>query len=768
MYRDRRGLFVAVIASIAALAPVWTAAQETGVVRGTVTFTSDGGAVHGAVVLLVGPSLVALTEPDGTYEITGVPAGRYELLAQREHLSAARQPVVIEPGQTVVVDFSLDLSAVHEELTVTATAGGQSTAFEAFNAISTLDSFELVGNPQPTLGDALEHEPGVAKRSFGPGSSRPVIRGFDGDRVLIMEDGVRTGDLSGQSGDHGVTLDPNGLDRVEIVRGPATLLYGSNAIGGVVNAITPHDSYLNALVEGTRGQASVDAGSAAGQRGTNGSIRHTTGNMVLWLEGGTRATDDYDTPVGIVENSSTRLSTGRAGLGYFGRRVFASAGLTAENSLFGVPFAGEFHGDEEEDPAGAPEDHHGAEEFAVELDSRRRVGRFDLGLRNLDGPLVDTVRFIVNVVDWEHDEIETEGSDKLLGTAFDNRTWVVRVEANQRQSGVLTGKFGVWAQTRSYVAIGEEALAPATDQRTFALFAYEELDFGRARAQVGGRLERNAYTVAPRAAADAADGGLAVPGVRDRSFTGLSLSGGVQLDLTADTALVANITRSYRAPALEELYNFGPHVGNLLFEVGNPNLDREATVGLDMSLRYQTGSTKASVNGYLYEIDDFVFASITDQLAGALRVADFLQADARFVGMDGETGVLVGDRVWVNAGFGFVDARLTATDEALPRIPPLEGRLSLDIPWRGLTVSPELVVAAAQRDLFRDETPTNGYAIVNLKAAYVWTGQHEAHMLTLTGSNLTNELYRNHTSFIKDFAPEIGRGIKVGYSVRFF
>jgi len=779
---------VIAVTALLGLIPPGATAQETGTVEGRVTFNSGGDAVHGAVVLVVGPSMVVLTEEDGTFEISGVPAGEHEVLAQREHLSAERQTVTVTAGGRATVNFELGLSAVHEELTVTATAGGQATAFEAFNAISTLDSFELVGNPQPTLGDALEHEPGVAKRSFGPGSARPIIRGFDGDRVLIMEDGIRTGDLSSQSGDHGVTLDPNGLDRVEIVRGPATLLYGSNAVGGVVNAITPHDSYLDALVEGTRGQASIDFGSAADQKGTNGSIRHTTGNMVFWLAGGTRATDDYDTPLGQVENSSTQLSTGRAGLGYFGDKLFASAGVTAENSLFGVPFAGEFHAedhghgeedddhDDDHDDEHGDEDEHGEEEFAIELDSRRRVGRFDLGLRNLEGPLVDSIRFVVNVVDWEHDEIETEEGQKLLGTAFDNRTYVVRAEANQRQTAHLAGKFGVWAQVRDFAARGEEALAPDTDQRSIAAFAYEELDFGRVRLQFGGRLERNSYSVAAREfeehheeeGHDEDEEELEPGPVRDRDFTGASVSAGVQVDVGGDTALVANVTRSHRAPALEELYNFGPHVGNLIFEVGNPDLEREATVGVDLSLRYQTGTTKASLNGYWYDIENFVFASVTDQNAGSLRVAEFLQADGRFAGFDGEASVLVEDLIWVNAGFGFVDAQLAATNEALPRIPPLKGRLSVDVPFRGLTVSPEVIVAARQNQVFRNETATDGYALFNIRASYVLAGPHEAHMFTFTAHNLTNELYRNHTSFIKDLAPELGRGFRIGYSVRFF
>ncbi len=251
------GLVVGVLATAAY-------AQDTGTVRGEVTFTASGDPVHGAVVLVVGPSLVALTDADGVFEIPEVPPGTYEVLAQREHLTAARQTVTVRAGDAVVVDFTLELTAIHEELTVTATAGGRTTTFEAFNAITTLDSFDLTTDAQGSLGEALRNQPGVANRSFGPGASRPIIRGFDGDRVLLMEDGIRSGDLSSQSGDHGVTIDPNGLERVEIVRGPATLLYGSNAVGGVVNAITPHESNRESPVPSTRGQFGADIGSANG------------------------------------------------------------------------------------------------------------------------------------------------------------------------------------------------------------------------------------------------------------------------------------------------------------------------------------------------------------------------------------------------------------------------------------------------------------------------------------------------------------------------
>ena len=756
--RSRRALAVVFGATVllhGVVDPV--AAQDHGTVRGTVTFLDNDWAVHGATVLIIGPGLVAATAEDGRFEIVNVPPGTYQILAQREHLTAARQTITVRTAQVAEVDFALGLP-VHEEITVTANPGGSGTSFEAFNAVSTLDSFDLATGVHGTLGEALEHQPGIAKRGFGPGSSRPIIRGFDGDRVLMLQDGISTGDLSNQSGDHGVTIDPNGLERVEVVRGPATLLYGSNAVGGVVNAITPHDSYQESLTTGTRGQISADGGSANRQAGTNGSVQYAQDHLLLWAGGGARRTADYDTPEGTIENSATRLSSGSTGVGYLGDRVFASGGFQIEDGRYGIPFAGALHGE-------------GDAEVFVDIDSRRRVGRFDVGMQNLSNRLIDSFRVMFNVVDWQHDEVETTGGVESLGTEFDNRTYVVRAELNQRQTSALEGTFGVWTKVRDYVATGDEALTPPTEQTAFAAFVYEELSLSRYRVQFGGRVERNAYAVQGRATVDPDDRddrSPEPPTVRDRTFIGASASVGVQTDLGGPVSFVANLTRSYRAPALEELYTFGPHVGNLIFEVGNPKLERESTLGLDLSLRHRSTRARGNFNVYLYDIDNFVFASVTDEVVDGLRVAPYLQGESRFIGFDAKGSVRLGEQVWVNLGLGLVDAQLTETNEALPRIPPLRGQLSVHLPYRGFTITPEWIFTSKQDRVFREETETNGYSVLNVRVSYVRPRQHMVHILSAAGYNLTNELYRNHTSFIKDLAPEVGRGVKFGYSLRFF
>ena len=427
------------------------------------------------------------------------------------------------------------------------------------------------------------------------------------------------------------------------------------------------------------------------------------------------------------------------------------------------------------------EDDHGdeEEEAEIDLDSRRRVGRFDFGLRNLGNRVVEGVRVTVNVVDWSHDELEIEDGLESIGTRFANRTYILRAEVEQQQTERLSGKLGVWTQAREFEAVGEEALAPRTDQASFAAFAYEELNIGRIRLQFGGRLEQNHYQTAERTGGhgseeeedhhgDEEEEEFEAPDLRDRQFRGASASVGLHAALGADSAFVANLTQSHRAPALEELYNFGPHVGNLAFEVGNPELDGETTLGLDLSLRHQTSRVQSNLNVYVYDIDNFVFGDRTDEVADNLPVLNFIQADSRFVGFDAKGSVRLGGRAWATLGIGLVDARLTSTNDPLPRIPPLRGTLSFEIPSGGFTISPELEFAARQGDVFRGETTTAGYSVVNLRASYVWPRQHAAHVLTFSGYNLTNALYRNHTSFIKDLAPEMGRGVMVGYSVRFF
>lgn len=718
-------------------------AQVGGVVEGVVTLPNDEPA-HQATVMIVELGVIDETDADGRYRFEDVPAGTYEIMVYQSGLDALPSFVAVAAGGVQTADVRMRVSRVGTEITVTATGQEQST-FRAVQSVTSLDAFELSELMATSIGDVLADEAGIAKRSFGPGSSRPVIRGFDGDRVLVMQDGVGVGSLASQSGDHGEPIDPSNVERIEVLKGPATLLYGSNAVGGVVNAISSHQEVHDQPHQGIRGQVSSALGSANSQATGSFNLEVGLNNWMVWAGGGGQRTSDYDTPAGSIENSRTRISNGNLGVGWFGERGFATLDYKANDGRYGIPFANEFHGHEDEEDD--------EELDAVDVAFRRHNFRFTGGARNLSGA-VEGFELSLNYSDWNHDEVETfPGGVQEVGTTFENQQFAYRGVFTQARSGRLSGSFGFQGTIRSYESIGEEALAPPVDQDMFAVFALEELDFESVRLQFGGRVETNRF--------DADD-------EVDRAFTGVSTGMGGRFDLWEGGAFVANFTTSYRSPALEELYNFGPHIGNLAFEIGNDALERERSNGVDFSLRQQGERLRGEANFFYYDFDNFVYLAPGDVFIDGLIEADYAQEDARFVGTELKLDIGVLPSLWLNLGLDAVDAELKSTGAPLPRIPPLRARGGLEFRGGGLSVKPEVVMADARDDVFGTETPTAGYTVLNLAASYTIPQQHFSHHFSVDFFNIGDRLYRNHVSFIKDLAPEIGRGVKFGYAVKFF
>ncbi len=733
--------FAAVLFSTICHLPLY--AQGTGSVRGTVTLESSGDPLHHATVTVSRTGRVVETGEDGKFEITGLPPGTYSIHAHLQSLSGEVQSVTIRAGESASVDFKLRLAAVRQSLTVTATEKEQTT-FESFQTVTSLDSVDLALKSKPSLGELLEYQPGVAKRSFGPGSARPVIRGFDGDRVLVMQDGIPTSSLSSQSGDHGESLDPSSLDRLEVVKGPATLLYGSNAIGGVVNAVTGHHQIHDHPHQGLRGYTTGFGGSANGQAGGAAGFDLGIGNWLVWGSGSAQRTGDYNTPEGKVENSRTRISNSSGGLSWFGSKTFFDIGYRYEEGKYGVPFAAEFegHGHEEEEE-GEEHEEHGD----ISLGFRRHNFRFGTGWKDLDFAL-PSFRLSINYADWQHKELEGDE----VGTLFRNKQITYRGVFQQRKTGNLTGSFGFQGSQRAYKTTGAEALAPPVDQNNIAVFGLEELSFERFRLQFGGRVDNTRYSP---------------DGLRKRSYTGASGAAGIYVPTWRNGAVVTNFTTSFRAPALEELYNLGPHIGNLTFEIGNPNLERERSNGIDFSLRHSAGRLRAEANFFYYGISNFVYLAPNGEEEDGLIAAEYNHGDSRFTGTELGLDVGLHPKLWLNLGMDYVNAELKS-GSPLPRIPPLRGRAGFDFRSGNFSIRPEIRMAGAQDRIFETESRTAGYTVFNCNASYTVTRQHMAHIFGVDAFNLGDRLYRNHLSFIKDRAAEIGRGVRFTYTMRFF
>jgi iron complex outermembrane receptor protein len=737
-------------------------AQDWGVVQGTVVLNGTSRPLHHADVLIPKLGRKAEVDAQGRYRFERVPAGTHEVIAHMHSLSDARRRVEVKAGETVTVDFQLDFSPLRETVTVTASSR-EETMLESFQSVATVSQLDTAAKAASTsLGDLLDDLPGVGKRSFGPGTTRPVVRGFDGDRVLVLEDGMRTGTLSSQSGDHGEPIDATMVERIEVVRGPATLLYGSNAIGGVVNAVSPLHDLAERPHEGLSGNISATGGTANAQGGASANVRYGFGNWMLWAGGGGMRTGDYNTPLGKIENSHTDLKNGRIGIGRYSEKASFSFGYQWVEGRYGVPFGGMFHGHEDDhdhdkhSSSGAiragekDDDHHHGEEL-VDLAWRRQQARLTTTIRDL-GSYFEQFTLKLNYTDWNHQELEGDET----GTQFFNKQFIYRGEFRQRQQGRLSGTLGFWGMTRDFKAEGAEALAPPVQQNAFALFALEEVGFERFRLQFGARMETNAYDP---------QGGL-----RKRRFTGLSASSGINVPLWYGGAFVANFTHSFRAAALEELYYRGPHVGNLTYELGNAALNPERGNGIDLSLRHQSRRFKGEANYYFYGLSNFIYLAPTGEEEDGLIKAEYSQRNARFTGTELKGSFGLNEKVWLNLGFDAVRASIRENGRStpLPRILPVRGRVGVDLRHKGLSVRPELMMADRQSRIFPTETPTAGYAVPSVNASYSIAGSHTLHVFSVNLFNITNQLYRNHLSFIKDLAPEIGRGVRFSYNLHFF
>ncbi|MEQ1923242.1 MAG: TonB-dependent receptor plug domain-containing protein, partial [Pyrinomonadaceae bacterium] len=398
------------------LAGIACFAQNTATLSGTVRLAGEDTVLHAAAVQIVELKLTTTTDKSGTYRFAAVPAGTYTVTVHQEGFADSTKKVTITAGAAANADFALTIYGLKEQVTVTASGSEQST-FDAIATVNTVDSTQIISRAAVGLGDVLSNEAGVAKRSSGPGTSRPVIRGFDGDRVLVSTDGVSVGSLASQSGDHSEPVDTLAVERIEVVKGPATLLYGSNAIGGVVNAISGHDE---AAHPGVRGYFSAFGGTNNAQGGASGGIEYGIGNWMLWGNGSTQRTGNYKAGgnFGTVENSVRRNAAGSGGFGYFAKNAFFNTNYNYYQNEYGIPL--DFR------------------ETAPELRSikmHRNDIKFNFGYKDLDWAISDA-KFTVAISRYQHQEIE----EAVVGTTFRNHVFSYRGMFEQKKKGKRSGR----------------------------------------------------------------------------------------------------------------------------------------------------------------------------------------------------------------------------------------------------------------------------------------------------------------------------------------
>jgi len=641
--------------------------------------------------------------------------------------------------------------------------------------VEVLTGDELLSRKAGTLGETVERLPGVQSSYFGAGVGRPIIRGQDGPRVQVLNNGTGSLDVSTISVDHAVTIEPFLADQIEVLKGPAVLLYGSGAIGGAVNVVDGrvptqqvgrdvsgraelrHSSVSDenvgmARFDGDAGRATFHA-DVFRRDGGDYRIPGFAFSPELIAEELEEGEDIEEFARGRLPNSSLTTEGGALGVSWFGERAWFGVAGSTYRSNYGIPpGAHEHHGDDHDDDDHDDDHDHDHEEEEEIVRLGMRSDRFDFrgGIRGL-GPLKE-LNYRVTRTQYEHTEFEGDE----VGTVFENTGTEARIEAVQNDIAGWRGAVGVQYSHRDFSAIGDEAFVPPTISRDLGLFVVQERDFGDFKLELGARHDR--VRIRPEGDLDAVSKGA----------TSLAIGG--LWRFSEIMHLSVNLDRAQRVPSAEELFSDGPHIATQSFEIGDPDLNRETAVSGEIGLHIHQGRFDGKVSVYQTNYDDFIYLTDTGEEEDELPVRAWVQGDAKFTGWEAEASVNLVENAsgrWDLRVFADgVDAKLDAGGR-LPRIAP--GRVGADMNWSlgGLRARVGAVRIASQDDVAEFESATDGYTLVDAGLAYHWDVGRAGWEAFLEGRNLTDKDARVHTSYLKDFAPLPGRNVAVGVRVSF-
>ena len=656
--------------------------------------------------------------------------------------------------------------------------------FALLSSTSTLEGDKLLINQRGQLGETLAVLPGVSSTSFTPGASRPILRGFDGDRIRVLTDGIGAIDASSVSADHAVVFDSLTVDHIDVLHGPAVLLFGGQAIGGAVNALDKR--IPRSVPEGINVTALGGYGSAANERSASGAAQFRLADRwAAHIDASWRKSDDLkvlgfvNSPAlrdylldeaaeyradgepeeaeeyeelanltGKVPNTAARSTTFGAGLAFIDEGGNLGISIQRQDMRYGLPMrpgAGHGHGH------GGHGGGHGGhdEDVSIDLDQTRVDLR---GAVELGEGLFDSIQIRGAFGDYQH--IEFEGDE--VGTTFSGSGVETRLDLVQNERNGWRGRSGVQYFTRKLNIVGAEAFAPSNDVSRFGVFTLQSLRLGQVELEAAGRYERanvRANSVSFNKSFDLWSGAL-----------------GASWRFAQDWKLGASFIRGARAPAPEELLSDGLHIATQAYEVGNPTFRPETSKGGEVYLKYDGGAVNLALTGYLTDFDSFIAALPNGDEEDGFPVFEYTQGKARFQGFEASASARVmqwtGGSLTIDAQADYTHAQLKGVGP-VPRIPPLRLRGGAELELGNVHLRGEVEHNDAQDRVAGFETPVDGFTMVNLSAVWHPMGDDGPLTFTLAGNNLFNVSARRAASFTRDFVPLAGRDIRVSAKLAF-
>lgn len=608
--------------------------------------------------------------------------------------------------------------------------------------VSVLNGRELSLKRESTIGETLNGTPGVTSSYFGPNASRPVIRGMDGDRVRMMQNGVGALDASSLSPDHAVAIDPLIAEQIEVIRGPATVLYGAGAIGGVVNVIDhriPKEP-LNGVI----GRGETRFGGADNERSGAAVVDVGNGMFAIHADVYSRKTDDLSIPNSA---ESKLISIGKANHVINGKLVNSAAdsdggalgaSLTFDKGHIGAAYSefNNFYGT--------------VAEPAVKIDMKSK--RWDLSseVHDMD-TFLHRIKFRMAFTDYKHQEID----NGTIGTTFLNRGVESTLEASHAKIGLVSGVFGLQTQNTRLSALGDEAFVPSTQTTNQGVYLYEELPIERLKLSIGGRIDKTTVKSA---------GGPNFGDATSKQFTPKNLSAGALFNIDENWSAAANLTHTERAPTQNELFSHGAHVATNQYEIGNANLSVENANGIDAQIRWKTGKHALSLSGFYTRFDNFISVYNTGTTINGLAETNTAGVPAIFQGIETQGNFRIYEGVGtlnLNLRGDYVSATNQKTDSPLPRIAPMRLGAGVDYNFGDFSSKIDILHGFRQNRVAINELPTDGYTLMNATFSYRLKTAFNLEAFA-KARNLLDEDIRDHSSFLKDIAPMGGRSLLIG------
>lgn len=599
---------------------------------------------------------------------------------------------------------------------------------------------ELRENLGVTIAETMQSKPGIEMRSMGPAPSRPVLRGLSGDRLLILEDGGRTGDLSATSADHAVAIEPINAQKIEVIRGAEAILFGSNTLGGVVNVVS--ENIPARQEERFHAVSSLQVESVNSGFAGNLNLLFPLKDFVIKFDGSLRNAQDVSTPSGKLKNTGIETQNTSLGVSWFkSKNVFGASG-SFYNSDYGIP--GGFIG---------------AHPNGVDIKVKRKHFETKANLKsNFD--FVKNIELQYSFSDYKHKEFE---SNDLVGISFSIFTYNFSGNLKLNQKGILeNGTLGFWSEIRDYSS-GGFSFTPETIEKSFAGFYYQKTTFGK--VVLGGSTRFDFREVSPDSKGEVKNVGK----IRNRKFGGFSgaFEGTYNFDSGISTGTI--LTKTFRAPTLEELFSEGPHLAAYSFEVGNADLKVENGLGAEVFLKFENEKGFLEATVFRNEISNFTFAKATGDTSWRtlLPIYQYTGLKARMQGFEFGFNWQILPRIYADGSLSFVKGDLTDLGEAIPEMPPLSGKLNLRYRKDLFTFGGGINFADKQDRLGEFEQKTDEFLIYNLFGSYTFNFGNLTNSIDFGVENLTDEEYRKHLSKVKSVMPEPGRNFKLLYKIYF-